>query len=214
MAATAPGPRRKPIHVFALQAAALVLACVWLPQPRLAYPRLFHAQVNALSRAAGGFGSVRALHLSLPEERRDGSDTEMRGFDRRRIEPRWSARFKIFGRGYWPVAAVVALVLATPLPWHRRLAAAVGGALLANAFTLAQVALLAIALFGTADAAPGAAARWLRFRSVAENLFNSELPRLGAILVAWALVASPGRRLDLRPARVWLRERVRARQGP
>ena len=48
MAATDPGPRRKPIHVFALQAAALILAIAWLPQPKALYPRLFHAQVNGL----------------------------------------------------------------------------------------------------------------------------------------------------------------------
>jgi hypothetical protein len=212
MAATDPGPRRKPIHVFALQAAALILACAWLPQPKALYPRLFHAQVNGLSQALGTLGASRALHLALPESRRDGSDTEMRGFDRRRIEPRWTARFKIFGRGYWPLVAVVALVLATPLPWTRRLPAALAGALLVNAFTLAQMTALAIALFGSAEAGPAAAEGWSRARSVAENLFNSELPRLGAILVAWAVVAAPSRRLDLRPARVWLSERWTTRR--
>ena len=215
MTATAPVPRRKPIHVFALQATALLIAVIWLPEQKLLYPRLFHAQVNGLSHALGQLGASRALHLSLPESRRDGSDTEMRGFDRRRIEPRWSARFKIFGRGYWPVAAVVALVLATPLPWWRRALAALGGALLVNAFTLAQVLALAVAFFGSAESAAGAAAGWSRARSVAEHLFNSELPRLGAILVAWALVAAPGRRLVLRPAKVWLRERRPPRRpGP
>lgn len=212
MTATDPGPRRKPIHVFALQVAALVLAIAWLPEPKALYPRLFHAQVNGLSQGAGHLGASRALHLAVPEQRRDGSDTEMRGFDRRRIEPRWTAYFKIFGRGYWPLVAVVALVLATPLPWTRRMAAALAGALLVNAFTLVQMTALAIALFGSAEAAPAAAAGWMRARSVAENLFNSELPRLGAILVAWALVTSPGRRLDLRPAKVWLSERWSTRR--
>jgi hypothetical protein len=213
MTATHPGPRRKPIHVFALQAAALILlAFAWLPQPKALYPRLFHAQVNGLSWALGPLGASRALHLALPESRRDGSDTEMRGFDRRRIEPRWTARFKIFGRGYWPLVAVVALVLATPLPWTRRLAAALAGALLVNAFTLAQMSALAVTLFGSTEAAAAAAEGWSRARSVAEHLFNSELPRLGAILVAWALVAAPGRRLDARPARVWLGERWTTRR--
>ena len=212
MAATDPRPRRKPIHVFALQAAALILALVWLPQPKALYPRLFHAQVNGLSQAVGRLGALRALHLSVPERRRDGSDTVMRGFDRRRIEPRWTAYFKIFGRGYWPVAAVVALVLATPLPWPRRLASALAGALLVNAFTLAQMTAVAIALFGSAESAPGAAEGWNRARSVAEHFFNSELPRLAAILIAWAAVAAPGRLLDLRPARVWWRERRTTRR--
>ena len=213
MTATAPGPRRKPIHVFALQVAALlVLAVFWLPQPKALYPRLFHAQVNGLSQSLGRLGAPRALHLAVPEARRDGSDTEMRGFTRRRIEPRWTAYFKIFGRGYWPGVAVVALVLATPLPWTRRLAAALGGALLVNAFTLAQMTALAIALFGSAESAPGAAEGWSRARTVAEHFFNSELPRLAAILIAWAVVAAPGGRLDLRPARAWLSERWTTRR--
>jgi hypothetical protein len=212
MAARPPVPRPKPIHVFALQAAALILVAAWLPQPKALYPRLFHAQVNGLSQVLGQLGASRALHLAVPEGRRDGSDTEMRGFDRRRIEPRWTAYFKIFGRGYWPVVAVGALVLATPLPWLRRLAAALAGVLLVNAFTLAQMTALAIALFGSAESAPRAAEGWARARTVTEHFFNSEMPRLAAILIAWAAVAAPGRHLDLRPARVWWRERWTTRR--
>jgi hypothetical protein len=198
VAATAPGPRRKPILVFALQVAALLLALVWLPQPRLSYARLFHAQANLLSQALSGLGQPRAVRLVVPASRRDGSDTEMLGLDRRHVEPRWTARFKIFARGYWPVVAVLALVLATPLPWWRRAAAALLGALLVNAFTLTQVAALAVATFGSAESGPGAGEGWSRARTVAEHFFNSELPRHAAILMAWAVVAAPGRHLDLR----------------
>ncbi len=214
MAATTPGPRRRPIHLFALQVAALLLAATWLPQPRLSYPRFFHAQANLLSQALGALGQSRAVRLVVPASRRDGSDTEMLGLDRRRIEPVFKARFKVFGRGYWPVVAVLALVLATPLPWRRRAAAALAGALLVNAFTLAQVAALAVAFFGSAESPGGAGEGWSRARTVAQSFFNSELPRGAAIFVAWALVAAPGRHLDLRSARRWLRERRAARRPP
>lgn len=188
------GPRR-PLPRFALRALFWMVLLVAVPGTRDPYVRCFHAQANALFRS---FGPDRAVRLSTPEPAQDGSDTRMVGFDRGRIEPRFEARFSIYGRAYWPVAGVAALILATPLPLRRRLLSLAAGVLTLQVFALGLTALLALTAFAAADATPESAERWQRASRVAQELFNQELPRCVVVLLVWALLTQPGRSLGAR----------------
>jgi hypothetical protein len=186
------GPSR-PLPRFALLAlltlSLLVAIPFAFPGARAACVRAFHAQANLLFRS---FGNERAVRLSAPEPAQGASDTRMVGFDRGRIEPRFEARFSIFWRSTLPVAAVAALILATPLPWRRRLLALGIGVLVLHAHALALTALLAVSAFGSADATPANAVAWGRVSRVAQQLFNQELPRCIVVLLVWALLTQPG----------------------
>ena len=192
----------RPIPRFAIGAAcwlALGLGLpLALPALRGPYVRAVHAQANF---AFGAFGPERAVRLSAPEARGDGSDTRMVGYERSRIEPRFEAHFSIFWRSYAPIACLAALVLATPLPWRRRLVALAIGAGAQQALALALTALLAAAAFRSADAAPELADATRRLSRVAHQLFNQELPRGIFVLLVWALLTQPGRALASRAGR-------------
>ncbi len=184
---------RRPLPRFALRALLWLALLLLLPGTREVYVPAFHAQANALFRV---FGPERAVRLSAPEDASDGSDTRMVGFDRGRLEPRFEARFPIFGRSFAPVAGVAALILAMPLPLWRRLAALVAGVLALQAFALALTAFLAWTAFGAADAGAETQQAWQRASRMARELFNQELPRLIVVLLVWAVLTQPGRSLS------------------
>jgi hypothetical protein len=184
--------RRKSLVVFAVHAVLLYLVLAHVPGTKSSYPALFHAEANTVF---GLFAGDTAVRLGPPVDTADGSDTLMRGLQRGRLEPRWTARFVIHERGYWALAAVVAMVLATPLPPRRRLVAAATAALLVNLFTLAQVGALAYVSF-QAVAATAQSASAARTVAAMQGTFNSEMPRVAAVLFVSAMVARPARTLE------------------
>ena len=199
---------KKSIYVFALHVAVLLLAAAWLPGTRQAYPAVFHTQANFILNL---FGGERIVRLSEPLRSRV-SDTKMAGYQRGRFEPRFTARYNIAERGYWPLVIVAAMVIATPLPLLQRALALTIGVFLINAFTLMQVASLAFVSFRLADAG-GESEVWRRASTAATGIFNSELPRVVAVLLMWAIVARPAKTIDTSSARAWFRRLVRQRES-
>ena len=188
--------------------AALLLCAAVVPGLQDGYPTLFHAQANLLFSAGGGLGGDRAVRFSWPDPvaeratsgaRHGGSgasDTRMVGYDRTHVDPRrFEAEYRIAPRGFWPLALVGALMLATPLPWGRRWALVLLSGVVVSCFTLAQAGLLAFTSFGLAD---HGGADWERAARVAQSLFNSERPPLLVAVLVWAVAARPGRYLDAR----------------
>ena len=124
----------------------------------------------------------------------------------------FTARYNIAERGYWPLVIVAAMVIATPLPLLQRALALTIGVFLINAFTLMQVASLAFVSFRLADAG-GESEVWRRASTAATGIFNSELPRVVAVLLMWAIVARPAKTIDTSSARAWFRRLVRQRES-
>jgi hypothetical protein len=104
------------------------------------------------------------------------------------------------------------MVIATPLPLLQRAGALLIGVVLINAFTLLQVAMLAYVSFRVA-ASGGDSEEWQRASVAASGIFNSELPRVVAVLLMWALVARPGKTIDTSSARAWLGKLLRLRDS-
>ena len=191
---------RKPVYLFLLQALLVYLVFYLGPSAKSYYPPLFHAEANAVFRA---LGEGRVVRLRTPVQRNDLSDTEMLGYVKGRFEPRFTARFQIHERGYWPLVAVLSMLLVTPLPWRRRLLGMAVGALLANAFTLVQVAAVALAYFGAGAAGVDDPVS-KRTLAAAEGMFNSEIPRVLAVMVIWSIVARPAQTIDAASLKAWL----------
>jgi hypothetical protein len=189
--------RRKPVHIFLLHAAFLLVLIGVVPGSRDIYPRAFHSVGNALLDSMGRGLSVRFTWIE-PSARADSADTRMIGRQAGRLEYRWRAVYSGYRRGFWPSAVFVALVLATPMS-RRRLAVALPlGLLLFNAFYMLQVAALAWVLFGAAGTA--AADSWLgspRVMSLAREMFNSPIGNFAAVFLFWAWLARPARGIDL-----------------
>ncbi len=198
--------RRKSIHLFALHVAVLLLVAAWLPgAKKKAYPAVFHAEANFVFNVFGGEQVVRFSKAA----KGDGSDTKMAGYERGRFEPRFTARYKISERGYWPLVIVAAMVIATPLPLLQRASALVIGMALINAFTLMQVGSLVFVSYRVA--AGDEAVFWQHASSAATGIFNSEIPRIVAVLLVWALVARPAKTIDMSLAQARLRRLIGGR---
>ncbi|MCH2170858.1 hypothetical protein MK489_08740 [Myxococcota bacterium] len=188
---------KKSIYLFAVQAALLIVLATQMPDFTDLYARAFHAEANVVLKSLPEGSKAR---LRTPLDRTDNSDTEMLGYQQGRFSPVFTARFKIHERGYWSLVSIAALVIATPLPWLRRLWALGLGLFLVNLFTLLQVWGLAVVSFGVAAGGENAEL-WRRLASACHGMFNSEMTRLLAVLSVWALVARPARFLDVRRLR-------------
>jgi len=201
--------RKKSIYVFILHVGVLLLAAAWMPGAKEAYPAAFHAQANFFF---GVFGGERVVRLSAPQDNWDGADTKMAGYQRGRFEPRFTARYIIAERGYWPLVIVAVMAIATPLPLLQRVFGLVIGVLLINAFTLLQVASLAFVSYGVA-ASGGESEAWNQASTAATGIFNSEIPRFVSVLLVWALVARPAKTLEMSSAGASLRALLGARES-
>ncbi len=199
----------KQVYVGLLHSIRLLLALASPPGARQVYPELFHKEANFVFQA---FGGGRTVHLVRPNDEVDAADTKMTGYEQGRFEPSFSARFKIYERGYWPLVCVVAMVLATPLPLLQRLLALLAAVALSSALMLLQVGAVAFASFGLASGGADSEL-WSRVFGAAEGIFNSVIPRPAAVLLIWAAVARPSKTIDGSSARAWL-ARLLGQPGP
>ena len=188
MSAPALHPQPKPVLLFAAHALALTLLIGLWPTPRAAYPGLFHAHANALLHG----GEVRLE--PPPAESDPGIDTVLVG-------PAWRSSFSVERLGWWPSAALIALLLATPLTPLRRAAAALAGLAGLDAFALARIAVeiaYANAAVAQSSGAPPSRVLEVLLRIGSESL-TASIPSAAAVLVCWVVLARPRRAIDLAP---------------
>lgn len=190
----------KPVIVFVAQSIALTLLIGFWSTPRDAYPALFHVHANAL--LSGYLAPHVRLDAPAPES---GvlTDTVMIGAPHPADEAAWHSWFSIRRIGYWPSAALLAMLLATPLSPVRRALAIVAGLALLDAFTLGRIGLeIAYASYELTQG-PGGPARGpfhLLLRVGSESL-TATIPSVAFVFVCWVVVASPWRSIDLTAAR-------------
>ena len=197
-----PSPiRPRPGHVFVVEAAAIALVLgllpLALPGPTTGYARIFNAHAepiyNTVLRWVSPERRVRMATLD-PSQYADRRDTRMVGFGPYR-EPREFRQFyRVHTMGWWPTAVVTGLVLATPLPWRRRLLTWLAALLLVDALLLLRVGVMVWVNF--AASVPGAGEGWERARQVAGESFTSWVPPMVIALVAWAAVGRPASSVD------------------
>ena len=128
----------------------VVFVLLMAPWPGVseAYAAFFRAGGNFLFSTFGPEGRVRFLPYADADA---GQDTEVVLINRRT-----GAQVSIAGgsrlQGFNPTAFVLALILATPIPWSRRWQAAVFGLILINAYVALRVMLFLIAMFSSDSA--------------------------------------------------------------
>jgi len=188
------------VIVFIAQSIALTLLIGFWPTPRDAYPAAFHVHANAL------LGCLDTPHVRLEvpaPESGARTDTVMIGAPRPAAEADWHSWFSIRRIGYWPSAALLAMLLATPLSPVRRALAILTGLALLDAFTLGRIGLeIAYASYELTQG-PGSPARGpfhLLLRVGSESL-TATIPSVAFVFVCWVVVASPWRSIDLTAAR-------------
>ena len=142
------------------------------------------------------YRGLNVAEISDLRRKLHGSDTQMRGMVRGEETRRWQAVYSIRRRGYWPSAALVAMLLATPMSHRRRALALPGAAVLLNVFLMAQVAAVGLCAFG-ASQPTGPDPGWLRALSIATRLFNSPVPSYALVFVLWTLLARPSTGIDV-----------------
>jgi hypothetical protein len=190
-------PRPKALHWFVAQAIALSLIGFW-PAPRDAYPALFQAHANALSGALAP-NAARFAPSQIP-----GTDTEMTvAAPRAGPAAAWQSSFSVDRIGYWPSAALLAMLLATPLAPLRRALAAAAGLVLVDLFVLARVGVEIAYLARRFPNAPSDAAQGLvdRLLLVGSESLTATIPSAAFVLVCWVALARPWRTIDLSAAR-------------
>ena len=206
----------KPILLFLVQALALFFLIGHWPTPKDAYPALFQAHANAvfglLPDHTVELGPAPESGGSSPEGRESQVDTAMTGRVRGVAGPGWTSTFSANRIGYWPLAALAALILATPMTSWRRLAALCGGLLLLDATTLARVGVEVAYAFAELTHGPGGDLRGFGhlLLRVGSEALTATVPSLAAVLVVWVLVARPAAALDLGLLRRLLSQRAPA----
>ena len=198
----------KPLIWFAVHAMALALLLGAWSAPRAAYPAWVHAHANAL------LAPLDAPHVRLAAAGSGalaGTDTAMRGSAHAGEKVEWESTFSVVRIGYWPSVALVALLLATPLPALRRALAVAVGLVLVDLFTLARIAVeIGYASYEVA-VGPGGPARGLAhlLLRVGSESLTATIPSAAFVLVCWVLLARPRRTIDLSAVRAWIGPRAR-----
>lgn len=196
MSSSSPRPPPKPILLFALHAAVLtVLLGLW-PTPRLHYAPLLREQASWLY---GGGEPPRVVVRENASRKTPDLDTALEAVTPAQEAPLWRVSFSAVRMGYWPSAALLALLLATPLtPRHRALAVVVGLVWL-DAFALGRIGIEVQRAFLELEANEGGAAggALLAARTSSEVL-NSNIVVIASVLIGWVVVASPRRTIDPR----------------
>lgn len=186
--------RPKPVGRFVVQALALTLLIGFWPTPRELYPASFHWRMNALFAE----GSGRTVRMSGPETPAE-PDTVMRGFAPSDPRPLWISRFSLTQMGWWPLAGLLALILATPLSARRRALALLAGVAALETVTLGRIGVEVAYAFRESELGPGGSAGgplYLLLRVGSEAL-TASIPSAAAVLVVWVAVARPRAALDL-----------------
>jgi len=193
---SAPSPTpSKPVVVFAAHALALTVLIGFWPTPKSLYPAGFHALGNALL----GRGEVPWARFRAPVAETGEIDTVMQGALADLDEPAWTSKYSAVRIGYWPSAALVAFVLATPMGSRRLLASLVAGLGLLQLLTVGRACVTSAYAYYELAHGPGAPARGplhLLLRTGSESL-TASIPSAALVFVVWVLVARPRRTLDL-----------------
>ena len=192
-----------PLRLFlaALGRFGLLYALLILPWPGFnqAYGRYFRAMGEVVFAREDG---RRFVHFEpVPAELRHVLDTRITLANREQIDangvgPATELELDSRGVGWVPTALVLALTLATPIPWRRRGRALAGGLLVIHGYILFSVA---IYLW---NVSAGLALVTLTpfWKQVAAGLQETLITQMGAGFVAavliWALVTLRGRDLD------------------
>jgi hypothetical protein len=190
----------KRAQVFLLQAALLSLLLGFLPGTDRVYPTAFNAHAQVVFNAAlsvampGHHVRMDTIDPSLNADRRD---TRMVGYGPQQKQRLWRQFYRTFGLGWWPTAFVAGMVLATPLPWGRRVLALLGGVALVDLLTMVRVGVMLFLNYAVTEEG----GIWIKARDVAEASFTSWVPPLVIVLFSWAAVARPSSTIDLGPAR-------------
>jgi hypothetical protein len=178
-----------------VQALLLALLIGWWPTPRALYPPALRAQAGPLLGAVG---------VTLrPGAGAEGDDTVM---ERAWVGGRaggWEAQLSLMNLGWYPTAALVALVLATPMSARRRALALGAGVLWIELYVVLR--LFAGVLYADYEARVGpgtplSGALHLLLRSSAAVL-EANVVLVAVVLLAWVVLAKPGAGLDTRPLR-------------
>jgi len=127
----------------------LWLAALLVPWPGVAraYSHLFCVGGNLLFGSFGPGGEVRFKPPTAIEPAQRCGITLINRPAGKGADETIDTRF----RGYAPTAVLAALVLATPIPWRRRVRALFWGLLLVQGFVAVRVALTLIGLFSNND---------------------------------------------------------------
>ncbi len=183
-------PRARSVSSFALLAVVWGLVLGWLPGLDAAYPAWIHAEANL---AFANLQAPREIEVAAvdPASRADRSDTRMAGGVGSEPQQRFRAVFSLRRRGFWPSAAWIALVAATPLTGRRRIGVAVLGLAILNALLVTQL----VWLGNSALAALEGTERTVAPLAVAA--FNSPVPSYTVVFVLWSWLARPARGIDL-----------------
>jgi len=138
----------RPIAGFFVRCALIYLLLVApLPGLKDGYRAVFRWAGNAIFYSFGGDGSVYFEPLSRADHVRD---TRLRLVNRRTGNS-GSMDFKCVYTGYRPTAFLIALVLATPIPWSRRGWALIWGLLGVSLFVAVRVWLRLLDAFSNGD---------------------------------------------------------------
>lgn len=180
------------------------------PTPRDAFPALFHAQANAVFAALPG----PRVELRDPAP---GSgiptDTVLVGVPRPGAPPAWTSWFSVHRIAYWPAAALVAMLLATPLPPLRRALSIVAGLAVLDVLTLGRIGVeIAYASYTLAHGTGEHGIVPLLLRTGSESL-TATIPSAAFVFATWAAVASPWRTIDLTRARALLGMPARSQEA-
>jgi hypothetical protein len=196
-----------------------LFAAFLMPWPGLDAP--YGACVRAVGNAVFG-RRVSQLGLSftaIPREARRPLDTRITLVNLRETLPDGRLRSGLLdldtrGVGWVPTAFLAALVLATPIPWGRRLRALLCGECLMQGFVALSIA-VHILKYSEVAGGVGVIAIGEPWRSVVDGLDETLVVQMGAGFLAaaciwvvstmrrsdWATALRPMRRVDLAPAR-------------
>ncbi len=157
-----------------------------VPWPGLdvGYAWVFRASGNVVLSSFGSYGDVR---FDLPSEPSPKYDTELQLINRRNG---WGCQMWHSSRyaGYLPTAAIIALVLATPVPWSRRWRGLLLGLVLVNVFIAVRVAISIVCVFRDVDLFVYSSF-WNRVVDLAyEAISESTVTTILAPVLIWILV--------------------------
>ncbi|MFQ5422934.1 MAG: hypothetical protein ACE5F9_03030 [Phycisphaerae bacterium] len=192
-----------------------LLVAPW-PGLREAYVVAHASAANAFFRSAREHGTVRFIPMGAI--RRSGPDTKL-VFENHVTGVAGNGTHNAQLTGFIPTALVIALVLATPIPWRRRAVALALGLILVHVFIALRIEILIAHWYGVDQpwALDHPGPTW---RAIVDALFESGVvsptPSFVVPIVIWAAVSL--RRNDWRAAGHQAagapRDRKAGREGP
>jgi hypothetical protein len=205
--------RRKPFPTLLLHVAFFVALFAFIPGTREATPVVVHAVGNAM---LGSLSEGRSVHFEFPdaETRRGRADTNMLGRTEGRLKYDWRVTYSSHRRLFWPLAALAALILSTPMS-RRRLAWAlpVPLAVFFACFMLELAAFATVVNGAKQPVTAGESSLWRDLLPVVEAMFNSPITNFSLIFLLWAMFAAPTRAIDTDCVAATLRRRLGPGRG-